>query len=141
VFARCGWKLVRVCCNVGHSYCQDYVALRGPRACEDAAYADLVLNLADDASRRNWSLSGAMPTLRSRSCFFSPWLGRLVTPSELFAAHGFPTYPCLSAALGLPMVELPRSDPKYALRALGSSMHVASIGVVLLVALACTGSP
>ena len=94
--------------------------------------------LGDNPSKRaTWSANTSMPSQRlNGGLLWSPRLRRMVTGKERLAAMGFPSFPRLAAAAGVP--ELDALSPAEATRACGNAMHVASVGLMLLVLLSCT---
>ena len=99
---------------------------------------DLFVFLGDNPwARLTWSLSGALPTLRTNAGFlWSPYAGRWLTCKERLAVMGYPVYEDLAATLGVPLWRPPDGIPLRKLA--GNAMHVSCISVVLLVALGCT---
>ena len=94
--------------------------------------------LGDNPSKRaTWSANASMPSQRlNGGLLWSPGLKRMVTGKERLAAMGFPSFPRLAAAAGV--TELAALSPAEATRACGNAMHVASVGLMLLVLLSCT---
>ena len=84
---------------------------------------------------------GAMlPTLRKRSTpWWSPQRGRWMTPREKAACMGFPVYPDLARAARVAVDEITGRDSTAA--SIGNAMHVASVGLVILAALAAVEWP
>ena len=60
-------------------------------------------------------------------------MGRRYTKRELLAAFGYPCYAQLAEAAGVPEYEHAPSSVDV-----GNCMNVASVGIALLVAMACT---
>lgn len=94
--------------------------------------------LGDNPGKRaTWSANVSMPSQRlNGGLLWSPGLKRMVTGKERLAAMGFPSFPHLAAAAGV--MELAALSPAEATRACGNAMHVASVGLMLLVLLSCT---
>ena len=95
---------------------------------------DVVMFLGDNAwSRRCWFTQ--IPTLRTNTgLLWCPRIGRWLTWRERLAVMGFPTYPQLAAALGIPVWNPPPGVP--AAQMAGNAMHVACVACVLLTGLA-----
>ena len=85
--------------------------------------------------RRVWSYSSVegfrLPTFTRTSIFWVPALRRFMLPMELASAIGLPCHPYLLAASGLRQ-HMPTTPST---QMLGNAMHVASVGLVLSVAL------
>jgi hypothetical protein len=122
-----------------HHYCQKWSAL-GPHRC---AWQDLIINLGDNPNGgwTTWSAnSNAIPTLRrSGGMMVAAAYQRQVLLKELYAGYGFPTYPKLAEALGVPLYNVFAEGASYTdlRRIIGNGMHIAQIGVFMGVALAC----
>ena len=100
-----------------------------------SARKDWVCDLTQNPKERpsQSSSSGSMPTLRhSGSLFWAPSLRRWLLPCELAAASGFPVFAELATAAGMP-----RDTSLYSTSQLGNGMHVATVGSVFMVAMAC----
>jgi hypothetical protein len=95
--------------------------------------------LGDNPEKRlTWSANGCMPSQRlNGGLLWCPRLRRMVTGKERLAAMGFPSFPHLAAAAGVVQLAADLS-PSEATRACGNAMHLASVGLMLLVLLACT---
>jgi hypothetical protein len=97
-----------------------------------------IFNLRDnpEAGWLTWSAtSGRIPGLRTgQQKLWSPYLNRWLTNKELLAAMGVPVYRQLAAAAGVALVEV--SPGPDAWHMLGNTMHVASVGMAMFVALA-----
>ena len=109
-------------------------------ACSTQA-ADLFCFLGDNPwSRITWTAhSGKLPTLRMNAGFmYNIASNRYLTPREKLAAMGFPTYQELAAQMGVPCVLEGDDEARAAGAAVGNSMHLGVLYLVLLVALACT---
>ena len=98
-----------------------------------------VFNLADnpEAGYVTWSAaSGRIPGLRTNGGkLWVPYLSRWLTTKEQLAAMGVPVYTSLAIAAGVPVV--PVTPGPEAKLMLGNMMHIASVGVAMLVALSC----
>jgi len=98
-----------------------------------------VFNLADNPNNGfvTWSASsGRIPGLRTNGGkLWVPFLRRWLTTKEQLAAMGVPVYPILAAAARVPLVHV--SPGPEAKLMLGNMMHIASVGIALLVAMAC----
>ena len=100
---------------------------------------DCVFNLSQNPSRRasQTSTVNIMPTITGSSIFWVPALRRWLLPMELAASHGFPVTETMAAKAGVPV------DPNaesYTVPQIGNSMHLANIGCVTAVALACAAA-
>jgi hypothetical protein len=96
--------------------------------------ADCIFNLGDNPwSRVNWSASGSLPCYRRNGKFYSPFLGRWLLVRECWASLGLPVYPALADAAQTVELEMPVRGSSAML---GNAMHVPSVGIVILIALA-----
>ena len=99
---------------------------------------DCAFDLSQDPDRRlSWTTaSGALPTLRySGSLLWMPLLRRWLLAGELAAASGFPVADDLAATAQVPLDSTTAAEATN--RDLGNGTHVAQLGAVLAVALAC----
>lgn len=117
-------------------YLQLWVAKFGTPAC---CCPWAVFNLGDNpaAGYVTWSaVSGRIPGLRTQNAkYWVPYLARWLTHKELLACMGLPVYESLALAAGVPQVHVtPGPEARHML---GNMMHVASVGTVMAVALAC----
>jgi hypothetical protein len=116
-------------------YCRMYEHIRRCKHGNNPAGLDWMYHLGDNpAQRLCWSERGSIPTFR-RNCtmMWIPALGRWVTMKEKMASMGWPSYAAFEQRLG---VALTVPTPGEGRRLLGNSMHVASVGVATLAALA-----
>lgn len=117
-------------------YLQHWAAKFGTPAC---CCTWAVFNLGDNpgAGFFTWSAtSGRIPGLRTQNAkYWVPFLARWLTNKELLACMGLPVYESLALAAGVPQVFV--SPGPEARHMLGNMMHVASVGTVMAVALAC----
>ena len=97
------------------------------------AWDQLIVHLGDNPSSgwTTWSAkSGAIPTIRKSSGILAwPAGGRHLTQKELYLAMGYPCYSLLAQTAKVPLYSLDLQCYGQHRRALGNSMHVASIGV------------
>ena len=100
--------------------------------------ADLCLFMGDNPWwRLTWSKLGRkIPTFRLNNGWY--WFSRarrFLTSREKLCAMGFPMYPELAEAMGIPV---PPFDPMGAAQSVGNCMHVGNIYQITLCALVCT---
>ena len=117
-------------------YLQKWIQRFGTPACM-CPWA--VFNLSDNpgAGYTTWSAASMrIPGLRTHNAkYWVPWLGRWLTNKELLACMGLPVYPVLAEAAGVCLVHVnPGSDARHMV---GNMMHVAAVGSVMAVAMAC----
>ena len=121
------------------AYVNKWLALPEDKKC---SWEDLIVHLGDDPRRPNgwttWSaVSGRIPTVRkSAGLFASPAAARQLTQRELFLSMGYPTYKLLADVAAVPIYDININRYHESRRALGNSMHVASVGVFTLCFLA-----
>lgn len=102
---------------------------------------NLVVHLGDNPSRFCWTgASEKLPAFRrSAGLYWVPFPKegppRWLTAREVGALMGFPTYPHLAEAAGIPQWDF--RCISAARRAFGNAMHVGSIGVILVLVLTC----
>lgn len=102
---------------------------------------NLVVHLGDNPSRYAWTgASEKLPAFRrSAGLYWVPFPKegppRWLTVREVGALMGFPTYPQLAEAAGVPQWDF--RCISAARRAFGNAMHVGSIGVMLVLVLTC----
>ena len=99
-------------------------------------------NVGDNPEYRlNWSgPAGALPTFTRNACIVVvPSRGRWVLPCERAAAMGFPVFPLLASSGDVSLI-CDEFDERGAAGRIGNAMHVANIGTIVLVALACVNS-
>ena len=99
----------------------------------------LLYNLQDNPNgRKTWSaVSRRMPSLRRDSRFvWSPFHRRWLSFYERMAALGFPIYPEAAVAAGVAQFLPPDRDVSTQ-QMIGDTIHVANIGIVIGIALAC----
>ena len=127
------WKSLQKCES-------EYASRYGRPASKDP---NLVIFLGDDAVSFNitWSaVSGAIPTYRNnaKTCiFWSPFRKRFLTSREKLASMSWPVVAPIADGLGTPM--LPTLDIVRAGDMAGRGMHLISVAIHQLVALACFG--
>ena len=99
---------------------------------------DTIYNLADNPLNRvTWSVhSHKIPTYRRNSTLmWNPARRRWLTSLERLASMGWPTYPALAQASGVPTMHIPLQATSHML---GNAVCIPNIGVALLAALAST---
>ena len=99
---------------------------------------DLFYFLGDNPwARRCFSAQGVLPTLRTNAgLLWSPSLARWLTARERMACMGYPVYPDLAEAAGVPEWRPPPGAPVHQL--VGNAMHTAVVTLALVLALCCT---
>ena len=121
------------------TFCHDYMG-RWQRECGADPTQDesCLFNLCQNPlKQRSWtyctSAGYALPTLRfSGSLLWSPKFKRWLLPVECAGAMGWPVRDCHVQATGVPLCKV-----DFGMTQIGNSMHVACVGVVLAVTLAC----
>ena len=105
-------------------------------------YPDFVFHLGDEP-RGGWAshttTANAIPTMRrAGGIYYSPWGGRQLLLRELYAAHGFPTFPALAREANVEVYRVFKPSLSYAhmRQALGNAQVVPQVGVFTAVALA-----
>ena len=92
-------------------------------------------DLSQDAQQRpNFDTKGSLPCLRRGTALWHDPTRRHVTPIELGAVMGFPTFQAGADNAGVP---LDVCRDMYGMGELGNTMHVSSVGAILGIALAC----
>ena len=92
-------------------------------------------DLSQDAQQRpTFDTKGSLPCLRRGTALWHDPTRRYVTPVELGAVMGFPTF---QAGAENARVPLDVCRDMYGMGELGNTMHVSSVGVILGIALAC----
>ena len=121
-------------------FCLDYMGMWQRECGTDPTQDESCLfNLCQNPlKRRSWSYcasaGNSLPTLRySGSLLWSPKLKRWLLPVECAGAMGWPVRDSHAQATGVPLCKV-----DFGMSQLGNSMHVASIGIILAVTLACT---
>jgi len=119
-----------------HTFSTKWQAARGSAPEQSPS---CIFNLGQNPDHRamQTSSSDSIPTATSGcGLYWSPCLKRWLLPVELAAMHGFPVSESLAAEAGVPV------DPcrdMYSFPQIGNSMHLANVGSVMAVALACAG--
>ena len=105
-------------------------------------FQDLAFHLGDEP-RGGWVTTSAtshvLPTLRrSGSLYYSPFVQRQFLLRELYAAHGFPTFPALAREARVPVYQVFKPSLTYThmRQALGNAQIVPQVGVFTACALA-----
>ncbi len=75
-----------------------------------------------------------VPTVRRGSLLWYTRAQRWLHPVELAAMHAFPVHAKLAGYSG---VDMDTAASEYVVGMLGNSMHVANVGCVLAIAMAC----
>jgi len=118
-------------CIAWHSSQYEQTCGRGA-ASDFSCVWDLSQSTSWGASRPG---STALPTLRRNSSrLWSPGRRRWMILRERAACMGFPVYRSLAWAARVDEDTLPPQAPEYTI---GNAMHVANVGIVIAVALAC----
>jgi site-specific DNA-cytosine methylase len=96
-----------------------------------------IFHIGDNPLKRLvWSAGGTIPTFRRGGGFYwMPYYRRWILPKERLALMGFPVYPDLAKASGVPVMEI--EDQRKAKMMAGNAMHLANAGAILAVTLAC----
>ena len=99
------------------------------------SWQNLIVHLGDDprteAGWCTWSAkSNSIPTIRrSSGILAAPASGRHLLQKELYMAMGYPCHRLLSQSAQIPIYDLNLNAYGDQRKALGNSMHVASVGV------------
>ena len=143
----CSWPFLSVMLPIGRTCSlrirldlHEYVG-RWQRECgtDPAQDESCLFNLCQDPrKRRSWTYCASggyvLPTLRfSGSLLWSPKLKRWLLPVECVGALVWPVRASHAQATGVPLCNI-----DFGMCKLGNTIHVASVGTILVVALACT---
>jgi hypothetical protein len=118
-------------------------------ATEKCSPADLICHVGDNPAGTKvskgwctWSAKSCrLPTIRrSSGLYMAVFHNRHMLLKELYVAMGYPSYPLTALCCGVPQYEVFLEGLSYfdSLRALGNSMHVASVGSAVGALMLCT---
>jgi hypothetical protein len=101
--------------------------------------AEAIVHLGDNPwGRICWSKGGKFPSLRrSMGLLFHIQSGTVLTPNELLAIQGWPTFSSLSNAAGIGPLHFPDFNLRRVTKYAGNAYHVALWGMWWTVCLAC----
>ena len=128
------------------SYAEKYLNMDETKRCQPQ---DLIVHVGDNpagtSQSKGWctwsAASGKIPTIRrSSGLYLALFHNRHLVMKELYLSMGYPCFPAVAQAAGVAQYEvfLPQFTYFDCLRALGNSMHVASVGIVVGALMLCT---